>query len=73
MRKSITLFAIFLLSACNNSSDNSTSAYSKSETELCIEKGIRYYQDIGSYPTLSNGQKAEEAAREKCSRTTGAF
>jgi len=39
----------------------------------CIEKGKRYFQQIGSYPHLSDGRAADSVAEERCSNTTGAF
>lgn len=45
--------------------------------EACVEKGVAYFKEIGSYPTLSSapdtGRTAEEVARERCNRTTTAF
>tara|TARA_R110001599_G_C12251310_1_gene659660 strand:+ start:418 stop:765 length:348 start_codon:yes stop_codon:yes gene_type:complete len=45
--------------------------------EACVKRGIEYFKEIGSYPTLSSapnkGRKAEDVARERCERTTTAF
>lgn len=45
--------------------------------EACFERGVAYFKEIGSYPTLSStpdtGRRAEEVARERCNRTTTAF
>jgi len=50
---------------------------SNSEVDACVERGVQYFKDIGSYPTLSSppnkGRSAEEVARERCNRTTTAF
>jgi hypothetical protein len=50
---------------------------SESEVDACVERGIQYFKDIGSYPTLSQppntGRSAEVVARERCNRTTTAF
>ena len=47
------------------------------KVEACVKRGIEYYKEIGSYPTLSSapnkGRKAADVAREKCRRTTSAF
>jgi hypothetical protein len=51
------------LSACGDSS----------EVQACVARGEKYFKEIGSYPTLSNGQDANEVAHERCSRTTTAF
>jgi hypothetical protein len=45
--------------------------------DACVERGVAYFREIGSYPTLSappnEGRSAEEVARERCERTTTAF
>lgn len=40
----------------------------------CIDKGIAYFKEIGSYPKLaSTGERAEQVAKDRCERTTTAF
>lgn len=43
----------------------------------CVNRGIAYFREIGSYPTLGSapnaGRRAEDVARERCNRTTLAF
>lgn len=43
----------------------------------CSSRGVEYFKEIGSYPTLNSpperGRPAEEVARERCGRTTTAF
>ncbi|MFW5440564.1 MAG: hypothetical protein ACKE5M_07745 [Methylophilaceae bacterium] len=45
--------------------------------ESCVSRGVSYFKEIGSYPTLSStpnaGRSAEAVARERCNRTTTAF
>lgn len=45
--------------------------------EACIEKGIAYFKEMGSYPALqaapNKGRSAEDVARERCQRTPTAF
>jgi hypothetical protein len=45
--------------------------------ESCVGRGVAYFKEIGSYPTLSSapnvGRSAEDVARERCNRTTTAF
>src|SRR5687768_4833967 len=40
------------------------------EIEACVERGIAYFKEIGSYPTLTSsvyeGRNADEEARERC-------
>ena len=47
------------------------------EVEGCTSRGVAYFKEIGSYPTLTSslyaGRSAEEVARERCNRTTSAF
>lgn len=39
----------------------------------CERRGERYFRDIGSFPTLSDGRNALEVARARCSRSEWAF
>lgn len=42
--------------------------------EACVQKGIAYYKEIGSYPRLtSENISAEEKSRQNCSRSLVAF
>lgn len=41
--------------------------------DACIAKGRSYYSDIGSYPNLSTGEKAEDVIKSKCANTETAF
>ncbi len=70
MRYSSILFATLttlLLAAC----DEPTSR--DGDYLECVDKGTRYFQSIGSYPYLSNGEDAVEVAMRRCRRTAGAF
>lgn len=65
--------AIAVISAgCSGGSSNGNA-----HVEACIRRGVAYFKEIGSYPTLSSapnsGRSAEEVARERCNRTTTAF
>lgn len=48
-----------------------------SAVESCISRGVLYFKEIGSYPTLtsapSTGRRAESVAKERCERTVTAF
>ncbi len=50
---------------------------SDSKVESCVDRGITYFKDIGSYPTLLSkpnvGKSSEAVARERCNKTTSAF
>jgi len=43
----------------------------------CAERGVAYFKEIGSYPTLTSapnaGRAAEDVAMERCQRTLTAF
>lgn len=43
------------------------------EVSSCVVRGITYFNEIGSFPTLSDGRDAEMVATERCRRTTTAF
>lgn len=45
------------------------------EIQACADRGVAYFKDIGSYPTLKTDPKrrAEDVALERCRRTTTAF
>jgi len=49
----------------------------EADVEACVRRGVAYFKEIGSYPTLlappNKGKKAEDVARERCNRTTTAF
>ena len=62
----IIFFITFTMTSC---ADN--------EVDACVSRGVAYFKEIGSYPTLTSslyaGRSAEEVARERCNRTTSAF
>lgn len=43
----------------------------------CVERGVAYFKEIGSYPTLKSapnaGKSADDVALERCVRATTAF
>lgn len=39
----------------------------------CVGRGVAYFQEIESWPKLSDGRDARSVAAERCNRTTGAF
>ena len=57
-----------LLAGCSNHDE---------EVKMCVELGVTYFKEIGSYPTLTaepnTGRLARTVARERCKRTTTAF
>lgn len=63
-------FFILGLTACGSSKREFDKQTEKENEEVafntCIEKGIKYYKDLGSYPTLSTGENADLKITEKC-------
>lgn len=39
--------------------------------EECYKRGVKYYEEIGSYPTLSTGESADEMVIGYCINTKG--
>lgn len=50
---------------------------SKNEFDItmnkCKENGLKHYKDIGSYPYLTTGERAEKAIERKCLNSRIAF
>ena len=72
LRLLILLGVSVVVSACGNGDTRR-----KTTVDTCVENGIAYYKEIGSYPTLTSadfsGRRAEDVAAEKCSRSQLAF
>lgn len=68
----VTFSIISMLHGCGNRDMTKATAQ-----DACIENGIAYYKEIGSYPTLTSagmeGRRAEDVAAEKCARSIQAF
>jgi len=66
----VCLGVLLILAGCSKSANDS-------QVEACVQRGIAYFKEIGSYPILKSppntGRSAEEVARERCKRTTTAF
>lgn len=62
--------ALLTLAACGGGVD-------QEEIDACARRGVEYFKEIGSYPTLQSppntGRSAEDVAIERCNRTTTAF
>ena len=79
----LSLLALICLCGCggDNNSGASTVAgsgnHSTSALEACTERGVAYFKEIGSYPTLSSppntGRSANDVARERCTKAVTAF
>ena len=78
MNRSFVFFALACFSSLYSCSDQTpTAAPAVSATQQCIDRGIEYYKEIGSYPTLSSapnaGRSAESVVSERCARSVTAF
>jgi hypothetical protein len=62
--------ALLTLAACGDGVD-------QEDIDACVRRGVEYFKEIGSYPTLQSspntGRAAEDVAIERCNRTTTAF
>ena len=69
MKTVITLCLLTtVISGCGAKTENSDA------TKECADRGVKYFKDVGSYPTLqSTGELASQVALERCKRTTTAF
>jgi hypothetical protein len=72
----IAIVAVFSIAWIFDEAEESK-AVSDFTYQACVDRGVQYYREIGSYPTLSSapneGRKAIDVARERCRRTTTAF
>lgn len=57
----------------SSDSTRGASTHYDQEIEACEKRGVAYFSEIGSYPYLSDGRKAAEVARDRCTRTLTAF
>ena len=72
------LLACVALAACSSKTATSEAGDNSNDPVIaCVERGVAYYKEIGSYPTLQSapnaGRAAEDVALERCQRTTTAF
>jgi len=65
-----TLLLTFLIASCGKSEENKKE--DKRIYHRCVNNGVEYFKEIGSYPTLKSapnkGKHALEVARERCKR-----
>jgi hypothetical protein len=77
--KMALLIGCFAVAACGGGGGSGSAGGSSSSdgVSACVQRGIAYFKEIGSYPTLSSapnaGRSAESVAQERCQRTTTAF
>ena len=66
--KKIAIMTTFLIAAAQPSIAIGLPTHSE-----CVELGMQYYKDIGSFPTLSTGEDALEKVIGMCTRSPIAF
>lgn len=75
-----TSFFIIVVSPTSSDATRSPAASSVRDSDdfqICVDKGVLYFREIGSYPYLTQapnqGRRAEDVAAERCERSTKAF
>jgi hypothetical protein len=70
----INICTFFVLAGCDTKQEGSTG---NAKVTACVARGISYFKEVGSYPTLKSapnaGRSAEDVALERCNRTITAF
>jgi hypothetical protein len=67
MKKAVATVFLFTISV-HDAAASGTPTYRE-----CVEMGIQYYKDIGSYPKLSTGEDALEKVMSMCTNSPFAF
>lgn len=70
--------AALAVAGCSNNKEPELSGSSGSDgVSACVARGVAYFKEMGSYPTLTSapnaGRSAEDVATERCNRTLTAF
>lgn len=78
MKQIVSLVVVaFALSGCGNQGVGTASSSGGDGIAKCAERGVAYFKEMGSYPTLRSapnaGRAAEDVAIERCQRTLTAF
>jgi len=71
----LALLAAMLFSNREDTAQSTHARASDSSDSItkCYERGVAYFKEIGSYPTLSDGRLAGDVAAERCDRSKQAF
>ena len=74
-RVALCVIALVSLWGCDDGSTSSSGG--NAAVEACVRRGVAYFKEVGSYPTLQSepnvGRGAEVVARERCQKSTAAF
>jgi hypothetical protein len=70
--RAVLVLAVVAVSGCGKAGSSPDAAFS-----ACVDRGVAYYKEIGSYPPLKTapnaGKAAEDVARGMCERSPIAF
>jgi hypothetical protein len=70
------LLLVTPLAACDAAAET-VDAASHSSVGACVQRGVAYFESIGSYPALkeppNQGRLAQEVARERCQASVSSF
>ena len=70
-------FACLALAGCSSTDTESTRMARVDPVATCVERGVAYFEKIGSYPALreppNEGRSAKEVAQERCQRSVASF
>jgi hypothetical protein len=68
---------ILAIAGCNSEKTPALSSANSDSVSQCVARGVAYFKEMGSYPTLNSppnvGVPAEDVALERCNRTLTAF
>lgn len=70
IKQILVILCILALTACGSSKSDSNQEIA---LNTCIQKGVKYYQNLGSYPTLSTGESADLKIKDKCNFNINIF
>lgn len=74
LKGSIILSFFLFISSCGQSNEEKLQSEKKDKEiyNRCVSNGVKYFKEIGSYPTLTappnKGKGAIAVARERCKR-----
>jgi hypothetical protein len=74
LKETIILLSVLFISSCGQSKEEilQSEKQNKKIYNLCVSNGVKYFKEIGSYPSLKSapnkGRSAIAVARERCKR-----
>jgi hypothetical protein len=67
------VLGVLMLGARDGGNQPAAQFVAMDERASCTARGVAYFKEIGSWPTLSSGADAFNAAYERCQRSVMAF